>query len=92
MRVEVAESTPAEAAEASPAAGEVAESAPPTAPIEVAEASPAVAESPPAPPDLDTASDEELALVLEIETIEDLGAIANLDLLERILLMEEGAG
>jgi len=92
MRVEVAESTPAEATEASSAAGEVAESAPPTAPIEVAEASPAVAESPPAPPDLDTASDEELALVLEIETIEDLGAIANLDLLERILLMEEGAG
>jgi anti-sigma factor RsiW len=101
-RVEVAESTPVETAETPPAAAvEVAESAAPTAPVEVAEAEPEaprraapveVAESAPVPSDLEAASDEELALVLEIETIEDLDVIANLDLLERMLSMEEGAG
>jgi anti-sigma factor RsiW len=96
--VEIAESTPD-----SPSV-EVGGTAPPMAPVEVAETAPEaspveVAESAPAPPmqetarfDLDAASDEELALVLEIETIEDLDVIANLDLLERMLSMEGEAG
>jgi len=41
---------------------------------------------------LDAASEEELAVALELETIEDLDVIANLDLLEALLLIEEGTG
>ncbi len=39
--------------------------------------------------DLDDVSDEELAMALEFDTIEDLEVIANLDLLERLLEIEE---
>ncbi len=39
--------------------------------------------------DLDDVSDEELALALEFDTIEDLEVIANLDLLVRLLEVEE---
>jgi len=41
---------------------------------------------------LDAASEEELAVALELETIEDLDVIANLDLLEALVLLEEGTG
>ncbi|MEE8508842.1 MAG: anti-sigma factor, partial [Myxococcota bacterium] len=39
--------------------------------------------------DLDDVSDEELAMALEFDTIEDLEVIANLDLLVRLLEVEE---
>ena len=41
--------------------------------------------------DLDGISDEELAMILEIETLEDLDVIANIDLLEELVALEEGA-
>jgi anti-sigma factor (TIGR02949 family) len=37
-------------------------------------------------------SDEDLALLLELETVEDLDVIANLDLLERMVELGEGTG
>jgi hypothetical protein len=48
--------------------------------------------SPPQETLLDTASDEELALALEFDTIEDLDIIENLKLLEALLILEEGTG
>ena len=45
-----------------------------------------------APDLLDEASDEELALALEIDTVEDLDVIANLELLEALLSLEEETG
>jgi hypothetical protein len=41
---------------------------------------------------LEAASEEELALALDLETIEDLDVIENLDLLEALLLLEEETG
>jgi anti-sigma factor RsiW len=41
--------------------------------------------------DIDGISDEELAMILEIETLEDLDVIANIDLLEELVALEEGA-
>jgi hypothetical protein len=37
---------------------------------------------------LEELPDEELALLLDLETLEDLGVIANLDLLEQIVELE----
>jgi anti-sigma factor RsiW len=45
--------------------------------------------APPAASDLDAASEEELSLAIELDTLEDLDVIANLDLLEQ---MEPGGG
>ncbi len=42
--------------------------------------------------ELDAAPEEELAVVMDLDTIEDYDVIANLDLLERMLDLEEGAG
>ena len=36
--------------------------------------------------------EEELAVVMDLDTIEDYDVIAKLDLLERLLDLEEGAG
>jgi anti-sigma factor RsiW len=44
------------------------------------------------PASLEAASDEELALALELETAEDFEVIANLELLERLVALEEGRG
>ncbi len=44
-----------------------------------------------APDPFDEASAEELAVVLEIDTIEDLDVIANLEILERLLELERGS-
>ena len=41
--------------------------------------------------DLDGISDEELAMILEIETLEDLDVIANIELLEELVALGEGA-
>lgn len=48
----------------------------------------------PAPdsPALDQASDDELAVGLDLDTIEDLDVIANLDVLEALVSAQEGAG
>ncbi len=46
---------------------------------------------PPGPlPVLEEAPAEELAVALQLETIEDLDVIANLEVLERLVAMEEG--
>jgi anti-sigma factor (TIGR02949 family) len=50
-----------------------------------------VAETPPEV-DLDSIDEDELALALEIEMLEDLDVIANLDLLTRLVELEEEAG
>jgi anti-sigma factor (TIGR02949 family) len=50
-----------------------------------------VAETPPEV-DLEAIDEEELALALEMETLEDLEVIANLDLLTRLVELEEEAG
>jgi anti-sigma factor RsiW len=42
--------------------------------------------------DLDTAPAEEIAIALELDTIEDLEVIANLELLEALLALEEETG
>jgi anti-sigma factor (TIGR02949 family) len=49
-------------------------------------------EAPEATIDLDDVPAEELAIALEIDTIEDLEVIANLDLLVRLAAAEGGAG
>jgi hypothetical protein len=61
----------------------------PSAESEIAAA--AAPSSAPVLVDLSGVSDEELAVVLELELIEDLDLIANLDLLERILVFEQQA-
>ena len=48
--------------------------------------------APPTAVDLDAVPADELAMVLEIETIEDLDVIANLDLLVQLVAVEAGAG
>ncbi len=48
--------------------------------------------APPTAVDLDAVPADELAMVLEIETIEDLDVIANLDLLMQLVALEAGAG
>jgi len=40
--------------------------------------------------DLETASEEEISLAFDLDTIEDLEVIANLDLLEALVALEEG--
>ena len=42
--------------------------------------------------DLEVFSEEDLALALQLETLEDLEVIANLDLLSRMLDLESEAG
>jgi anti-sigma factor RsiW len=77
----------------------VAESAPhrAAATAEIAEAAPArspEAKRPEVAPEADalaSASEEELAVILELETIENLDLIADLDFLERWVALEEGA-
>jgi anti-sigma factor RsiW len=77
----VAESVPQRAA----ATAELAEAAP---------ARPPEAKPPEVVPEADvlaSASEEELGVILELETIEDLDVIAELDFLERWVALEEGA-
>ena len=50
-----------------------------------------MAETPPEV-DLEAIDEEELALALEMEMLEDLEVIANLDLLTRLVELEEEAG
>jgi len=45
-----------------------------------------------APETLDAATDEELALAMDLETVEDFEVIANLELLERLVALEGGRG
>jgi len=90
--------------ERSPAAVEVAETPPapaPAAPVApesppATDSSRALAQAPPAPAaaeadPLEVASEEDLGVVLELETIEDLDVIANLELLESWLDLQGGA-
>ena len=42
----------------------------------------------PPPPDLQSISDDELGLALDIDTVEDLDVIGNLELLELVLASE----
>ena len=61
---------------------------PETAPLEVAvEPLPKLGEA-----ELDALPEEELAVLMELDTIQDYDVIANLDLLERFLDLEVGAG
>ncbi len=61
---------------------------PEPAPLELArEPAPDLGEA-----ELDALAEEELAVVMELDTIQDYDVIANLDLLERFLDQEEGAG
>jgi len=77
----------------------VAVSVPDRAPggVEVAEATPvrppeaARPEVAPAADPLASASEEDLAVILELDTVEDLDLIANLDFLERWVALQEGA-
>ena len=48
--------------------------------------------APPTAVDLDAVPADELAIVLEIDTVEDLDVIANLDLLVELVAVEAGAG
>jgi hypothetical protein len=87
-----AESPPALAQQAAPGDG-----APPVPGSAAAEAAPRVAVEPePLAPEasLEGLEDEELALLLELDAVEDLDVIANLELLERFLTLEprEGSG
>jgi mycothiol system anti-sigma-R factor len=62
-------------------------------PLEDGAPAPQIARTaPPAAIDLDVVPADELAMVLEIETIEDLDVIANLDLLVQLVAVEAGAG
>jgi anti-sigma factor (TIGR02949 family) len=62
-------------------------------PLEGGAPAPQIARTaPPTAVDLDGVSADELAMVLEIETIEDLDVIANLDLLVQLVAVEAEAG
>jgi len=61
---------------------------PEPAPLELAEEPVPV----PGEAELDALPEEELAVLMELDTIQDYDVIANLDLLERFLDLEEGAG
>ena len=64
----------------------------PAPPLEVAE-TPQSAPAEETPPfDLDAISDEELAVVVDLDTYEDLDVIVNLEILERYLAGEAGSG
>jgi hypothetical protein len=60
---------------------------------QIAEATPAPTPLPEAPDaDFDPVPAEEIAVALELETIEDLDVIANLELLEALVALGEGTG
>ena len=62
-------------------------------PLEGGTHAPQVARTePPRAVDFDAVPADELAMVLEIETIEDLDVIANLDLLVQLVAVEAGSG
>ena len=65
-------------------------------PVAPPSGAPTLAQTPPDTPALSTelrsASDEELAVAFELETVEDLPLIANLEVLERLLALDEGRG
>lgn len=62
-------------------------------PLEGGAPAPQIARTaPPTAVDLDAVPADELAMVLEIETIEDLDVIANLDLLVQLVAVEAEAG
>jgi hypothetical protein len=79
-RSEIARELPAPSPPKAPPAAE------PTAPVPRGAPAGQLAERDPSEQDL-----EELGLVLELDTLQDLEVIANLDLLERLVALEEGA-